>query len=350
MRRHDPDHRDFASDNHAGLHPQVLAALAEANGGHVHSYGDDPYSKRLSEVVAERLGPQARAFPVFNGTGANVVALSAMAPRWGSVVTPTTAHLHTDEAGAPERMAGLKVLTVPDDDGRLTVAALSEVLSGGRGVHSPQPSVVALAQATELGTVYTPDDLTALTTAAHARGLRVYMDGARLANAAAHLDLPLRALTTDVGVDVVSLGGTKNGAFDAEVVVVLDPSAAEGIEHVRKMDAQLSSKARFAAAQLLALYETDLWLDLARHANLMAVRLAEGLSTVPGARVVVPVQANAVFTTIPAETAAALRERWTFHDWTPDGSQVRLMCAWDTTEHDVDAFVAAAHEASTSPR
>lgn len=338
MRLHDPSHRDFASDNHAGLHPQVLEALAEANGGHVHSYGDDPYTERLAEVIADRFGPAARGYPVFSGTGGNVVALSAMTPRWGSVITPASAHVHTDEAGAPERMAGLKLLTTPADDGRLTVAALAAAAEVERGVHSPQPTTVAVAQSTELGTTYTPDETAALTEAAHARGLRVYVDGARLANAAAHLGLPLRALTTDVGVDVVTLGGTKNGALDAEVVVVLDPDSTDGADHVRKTNAQLASKARFAAAQLVALYGTDLWLDCARRANAMATRLAAGLAQTPGVQVAVPVQANAVFAQIPPATAARLRERWTFHDWTPDGALVRLMCAWDTTEDDVDAF------------
>ncbi|MCL2089976.1 MAG: beta-eliminating lyase-related protein [Micrococcales bacterium] len=342
MRLHDPSHRDFASDNHAGLHPEVLAALAEANGGHVHSYGDDPYTARLAEVVTNHFGPTAQAYPVFSGTGGNVVALSAMTPRWGSVITPVSAHLHTDEAGAPERTAGLKLLTTPADDGKLTAAALAEAAAVGRGVHSPQPSTVAVAQSTELGTTYTPDETAALTDMAHARGLRVYVDGARLANAAAHLGLPLRALTTDVGVDVVTLGGTKNGALDAEVVVVLDPDSSGGVQHVRKMNAQLASKARFVAAQLVALYGTDLWLDCARRANAMATRLAEGLARTPGVQITTPVQANAVFAQIPPATRARLRERWMFHDWTPDGSTVRLMCAWDTTERDVDAFVEAA--------
>lgn len=342
MRLHDPSHRDFASDNHAGLHPEVLTALAEANGGHVHSYGDDPYTARLAEVVVDHFGPTAQAYPVFNGTGGNVVALSAMTPRWGAVITPASAHMHTDEAGAPERMAGLKLLTTPADDAKLTVAALAAAAAVERGVHSPQPTTVALTQSTELGTTYTPDEIAALTDLAHTRGLRVYVDGARLANACAHLGLPLRALTTDVGVDVVTLGGTKNGALDAEVVVVLDPRSSDGADHVRKTNAQLASKARFAAAQLVALYGTDLWLDCARQANTMATRLAEGLAQIPGVRITTPVQANAVFAQIPGPTAARLRERWMFHDWTPDGSSVRLMCAWDTTERDVDAFVQTA--------
>ncbi len=345
MRLHDPDRRDFASDNHAGLHPEVLAALIEANGGHVHSYGDDPYTARLAEVIGEHFGPTAQVYPVFNGTGGNVVALSAMTPRWGSVITPVSAHLHTDEAGAPERMAGLKLLTTPADDGKLTVAALAAATGVERGVHSPQPTTVAVAQSTETGTTYTPDEMAALTDLAHARGLRVYVDGARLANAAARLGLPLRALTTDVGVDVVTLGGTKNGALDAEAVVVLDPSSTDGTDHVRKASAQLSSKARFVAAQLVALYGTDLWLDCARRANTMATRLAEGLAAIPDVRIITPVQANAVFAQIPPATTARLRKSWSFHDWAPDGSSVRLMCSWDTTERDVDALVKAAGSA-----
>ena len=341
---HDPDHRDFGSDNYAGVHPAVLTALAEANGGHQRGYGDDVYSARLAQVLREHFGAQAVGYPVFNGTGANVVALSAMTPRWGSVVVPSSAHVHTDEAGAPERMAGLKLLTVEAPDGRLTPDLVASVTAGGHDVHFPQPSVVAVAQATELGTVYTPDQLGALAEQAHGLGLRLYVDGARLANAAAHLALPLRAFTTDVGVDVVGLGGTKNGLMFGEVVVVLDPGAVDGLPYVRKMSAQLASKSRFAAAQLLALYDGDLWLDSARHANAMARRLAAGLAEVPGARLVHEVQANAVFAALPAATVARLRERWAFYDWTPDGAQVRLMCAWDTTEQDVADFLAVARE------
>ncbi|MBU4213418.1 MAG: threonine aldolase [Actinobacteria bacterium] len=343
VRLHDPDHRDFGSDNYAGVHPQVLEALAEANGGHQHGYGDDVYSARLAEVLRGHFGPDAVAFPVFNGTGANVVALTAMTPRWGSVVVPASAHVHTDEAGAPERMAGLKLLTVPTPDGRLTPELVAPVLAGGHDVHFPQPSVVAIAQATELGTVYTPEQVAALAEQAHAVGLRLYVDGARLANAAAHLGLPLRALTTDVGVDVVGLGGTKNGVMFGEVVV-LDQHAVDGLPYVRKMHAQLASKSRFVAAQLLALYEGDLWLRSARHANAMAALLAAGLADVAGAHLVHPVQANAVFAALPATTVARLRERWAFYDWTPDGSQVRIMCAWDTTEQDVEDFLAVARE------
>ncbi|MCL2848999.1 MAG: aminotransferase class I/II-fold pyridoxal phosphate-dependent enzyme [Micrococcales bacterium] len=344
MRLHNPSHRDFGSDNHAGVHPAVLDALVEANGGHVHSYGDDPYTARLAEVVAEHFGPSAHAYPVFCGTGANVVALSAMTPRWGSVVTAATSHVHTDEAGAPERVAGLKLLTVPTEDGKLDPDALAQAATVGRAVHHPQPTTVAISQSTELGTVYTPTETAELAQIAHDAGLRLYVDGARLANAAAHLGVPLRALTTDVGVDVVTLGATKNGAFAAEVVVVLNPGSTDGIEHVRKMDAQLSSKARFAAAQVLALYGTDLWRQCATQANTMATRLAEGLAAL-GVPVTTAVQANAVFAQIPPATTARLREHWMFYDWTPDGSQVRLMCAWDTTEADVDAFLAVARSA-----
>ena len=339
---HDGTHRDLASDNHAGIHPQVLAALVEANGGHVHSYGDDPYTERLAEVMCDHFGPDARTYPVFNGTGANVVALSAITPRWGSVITVDTAHAHTDEAGAPERMAGLKLLVAPAHDGKLTGDALAEAATVTRGVHHPHPSTVAISQSTELGTVYTPEETATLADIAHTRGLQVYVDGARLANAAAHLDLPLRALTTDVGVDVVTVGGTKNGAFAAEAVVVLNPEAAEGIEYVRKMDAQLSSKSRFTSAQLLALYGTDLWLTCGRQANTCATRLAEGLAQIPGVRITMPVQANAVFAEIPPATTARLREHWAFYDWTPDGHEVRLMCAWDTTESDIDDFLTVA--------
>ncbi|MDM7831149.1 threonine aldolase family protein [Cellulomonas edaphi] len=342
-RLHDAARRDFASDNYAGAHPQVLHALAEANGGHQRAYGGDVYTERLQRVVAQHFGEQARAWPVFNGTGANVLALQAAVPRWGAVICTTSAHVHTDENGAPERVAGLKLLPVPTPDGKLTPELVDREAWGFGDEHRAQPGVVTITQSTELGTLYTPAEIAAITEHAHALGLRVHVDGSRLSNAAAALDLPLRALTTDVGVDLLSWGGTKNGLLYGEAVVALSPDAAPGLDYLRKMDMQLTSKMRFVSAQLVALYEGDLWLTSARRANAMAARLRDGLSRIEGIRIVQPVQANALFVAMPARVAASLRETWSFYDWAP--GEVRLMCAFDTTEADVDAFVAAAGEA-----
>ncbi|MEN0128713.1 MAG: low specificity L-threonine aldolase [Brevundimonas sp.] len=346
-RLHDAEHRDFASDNYAGAHPEVIAALVEANGGHLGAYGADPYTERLQEVVGEHFGPQAHAWPVMNGTGANVVALQAALPRWGAVICAASAHIHTDENGAPERVGGLKLLTVPTADGKLTPELVDREAWGFGDEHRAQPGVVSITQSTELGSVYTPQEVSALAAHAHGLGLRVHMDGARLSNAAATLDLPLRAFTTDAGVDLVSWGGTKNGLLYGEAVVVVDPDAATGLGYLRKMDMQLTSKMRFVSAQLVALYEGDLWLRSARHANAMAARLRDGLAEIEGVRVVQAVQANAVFVAMPADVAQELRRRWRFYDWAP--GEVRLMCSFDTTAEDVDELVAAISAAIALP-
>ncbi|MFC8922043.1 threonine aldolase family protein [Cellulosimicrobium sp. NPDC057127] len=356
----------FASDNYAPAHPDVLAALAAASAGHEISYGEDPWTGRLQDVVRDRFGPDAAAYPVLTGTGANVVALMATLPRWGAVVASEHAHLNTDENGAPERVGGVKVLTVPAPDGRLTPAAVERFAGDLGDPHRAQPLVVSLTQATELGTVYTPEQVRAVADAAHAHGMRVHLDGSRLANAAASLDLPLRALTTDAGVDVLSFGGTKNGLALGEAVLVLDPSAVDGVEFVRKATMQLASKMRYVSAQLLALFEPvgapvadvdeladadELWLRNARHANAMAARLRAGLEGSAGSGVVFtqPTEANAVFATLPRAVVQRLRERHRFYDWapgeTPDRVEVRWMCAWDTTVPDIDEFVADVHAA-----
>lgn len=340
-RLHDADHRDFASDNYAGAHPEVLAALVDANGGHQTAYGADAYTARLQEVVSAHFGDGASTYPVFNGTGANVLSLQALLPRWGAVVCAESAHIQTDENGAPERVGGLKLLTVPTPDGKLTPELVARQAWGFGDEHRAQPGVVSITQSTELGTLYTPDEVRALADQAHDLGLRLHVDGARIANAAAALDLPLRAFTTDAGVDVVSLGGTKNGLLFGEAVVVLDEAAAPGLPYLRKMNMQLASKMRFVSAQLVALFEGDLWLRSAQHANAMAARLRAGLDALGDrVHVTLPTQANGIFVTLPRAVSAELRRTWKFYDWHPESGEVRLMCAFDTTEADVDAFLA----------
>lgn len=338
---HDPTHHDFGSDNYAGAHPQVLAALAEANGGHVTAYGADPYTERLGQVLSGLLGRPAQVFPVLNGTGANVVALQSMLPRWGAVLCAETAHINCDENGAPERVGGLKLVAVPTPDGKLTPELVERHAGRVPDEHRAEPGVVSLTQSTELGTAYTIEELRAVVGTAHRLGLRVHLDGTRLANAAATLGTSLAAISGEAGVDVLSLGGTKLGTVFGEAVVVLEPAAADGLRFLRKIDLQLASKMRFVSAQLLAMYEGDLWLRTASHANAMAARLRAGLETVPGVEPTQVTAVNAVFVRLPAALAAHLRERWHFYDWA-DGGEVRLMCAFDTTEADVDEFVAAA--------
>ena len=269
--------RGFASDNYAGAHPEVLAALEQVNQGHQVAYGEDEVTAQLGEVIKEHFGDQAEVFPVFNGTGANVVALTAAMPRWGAIICTNTAHIHTDEGGAPERVSGLKLFTVPGVGGKLTVEGAQSEAFGFGDEHRAQPAAISITQSSELGTVYTPEEIASLATLAHSHDMVMHVDGARLWNAAASLELPFRAFTTDVGVDIVSLGGTKNGTLGAEAIVVINPEAVSGIHYLRKMSMQLSSKMRFISAQLLALFDNDLGLRSARHANQMAKLLRSTL-------------------------------------------------------------------------
>ena len=341
LRLHDPSVRGFASDNYSGVHPQVLAALAAANEGHQVSYGEDDYTARLQELMVEHFGPGIECFPVFNGTGANVLSLQSLLPRWGAVVCASTAHINMDENGAPERIGGLKLLHVPAPDGKLTPELIDREAWGWGDEHRAQPLAVSITQTTELGTCYTPDEVHAIAEHAHAKGMKLHMDGARLANAAAHLGVPLRAFTRDAGVDILSFGGTKNGLLFGEVVVALNPEAAHGLVYLRKMDMQLASKMRFMSAQFIALLEGDLWLRSASHANAMATRLRAAVDTIEGVRPTQKTESNGVFAILPPGVADRLRSSFRFYDWDEAAGEVRWMCSFDTTEEDVDSFAAA---------
>ena len=346
---HDQARRGFASDNYSGVHPQVLAALADANEGHQSAYGNDDYTARLHEVVRGHFGEQAFAYPVFNGTGANVTALLAALPRWGAVVCAKTAHINVDEGGAPERVGSLKLYPVDTPDGKLTPALLDLEAWGYGDEHRAQPLACSITQSTELGTLYTPEEVRAIADHAHELGMVLHMDGARLPNAAAALGTDLRTFTTDAGVDILSLGATKNGAMGAEAVVVLAPdrlpAIADSLRYNRKSVMQLASKMRFVSAQLVALYEGDLWLRSATHANAMAARLRAALADVPGVGFTQDTCANGVFATLPPGVADAVREHYFFYDWDPARGEVRWMCAFDTTEDDVDTFARLVREA-----
>jgi threonine aldolase len=333
------ERRGFASDNHAGVHPEVMAAIAAANDGHAASYGADPWTARAQQRFREHLGPSAHAFPVFNGTGANVLCLEALTRPWEGVVCARSAHLNVDECGAPER-AGRKLLVVDAPDGRLTPELVAPLLVRVGDEHVVQPRVVSITQSTELGTVYAPDAVAALAEWAHAHGLLLHVDGARLCNAAAALGVPLRALTTDAGVDALSFGGTKNGTMGAEAVVLLRDELADGFRYRRKQAMQLASKMRFISAQLDALLEGDLWQRSAAHANAMAERLAGAVGDLPGVRITQPVEANAVFAILPPEATERLQRDWPFYVWDEGTGEVRWMTAWDTPPEDVDAFAA----------
>jgi threonine aldolase len=332
--------RGFASDNHAGVLPEVLEAIATANVGHAVSYGADEWTARVEELFRTHFGEEARTALVFNGTGANVVALQALCRPFQACICASTAHLNVDECGAPERVAGLKLLPVDTPDGKLTPAIVEPRLVRFGDEHAVQPRVVSITQSTELGTLYTLDEIRALADQAHGHGMLLHVDGARLANAAAALGVSLRELTTDVGVDAVSFGGTKNGLLLGEAVVFLGAGLGDEVAYLRKQSMQLASKMRFIAAQFEALLSGDLWLRAASHANAMAELLAAAVEGIEGVTLTQKVEANAVFAVLPPGVAEALQERWRFYVWDETTGEVRWMCSWDTTPEDVDAFAA----------
>ena len=336
--------RAFASDNYAPILPEALDAIAAANHGHATSYGADEWTARLQTAVRSHFGADAVAFPVFNGTGANVVGLRAMLRPWQGVICAESAHLNVDECGAPELMGGIKLLTVPTPDGMLTPELVARRIVRVGDEHVVQPGVVSVTQSTELGTLYSLEELRALRDHAHAHGMLFHIDGSRLANAAAALDVGLGDVAA--GADVVSLGGTKVGLLAAEAVIVLNPELAPSLLYLRKQSMQLASKMRYVAAQFEALLTDELWRRAAGHANAMAARLAAALDGVDGVRITQPVQANAVFAVLPPGVAERLQADWGFYTWDEHTGEVRWMCAHDTRPEDVDAFAAAIRSAA----
>jgi len=336
--------RGFASDNNSGAHPQILAAIAAANEGHVRAYGDDAFtSGALNKIQALFRGP-SEVFFVFNGTGANVLALSAMTEPHHAVLCTENAHIHVDECGAPERFTGCKLVTTPTTDGKLTPTLCDRLYRGVGDQHHVQPRVVAVSQSTELGTLYSPAELKALADWAHKRDMFLYVDGARIANAAAALGVSLQQMLEGSGVDAFSFGGTKNGILFGEAVVFLNPELAAGFRFRRKQGMQLGSKMRFLSCQFEALLTNDLWLENARHANAMAKLLEKEMSGIPGVRITQKVEANGVFAEIPREATAKLQAKSFFYVWNETTNEVRWLTSWDTTPEDIQAFAAEARK------
>ena len=334
--------RTFASDNNSGAHPSALIAITDANDGHAHAYGDDPWTARGVRAVRSHVGADADVFFVFNGTGANVTALSALMRNGDAVICPASAHVATDECGAPERFTGCKVLAVPTRDGKLRPRDVEPLLSVLGVEHHAQPKVISISQVAETGVVYRPDEVRALADLAHGRGLLLHMDGARVANAAVALGLPIAALTGEAGVDVLSFGGTKNGLVFGEAVCFLTPGLAERFSFERKSGAQLCSKMRYVGAQFAAVYGSSAWREMAASANAKAARLAEGARAV-GVKLVWEPEANEVFAELPSRAVPLLQEACDFYEWETRGERVvvRWVCSWDTTDGDVDRFVEA---------
>lgn len=334
-----PARRSFASDNNAGVHPAVLAAISRANAGHVVGYGDDPYTQAAERLFARHFGAGVQVFPVFNGTGANVLALKALAAgSHHAVICAQGAHVDVDECGAPEAWTGCKLIPVPTRDGKLTPQLVDEACHGIGDQHHVQPRVITISQSTELGTVYQPAEVKALARFARGRNMLLHMDGARISNAAAKLGLTLRQATRDLGVDVLSFGGTKNGLMGADAVLLFDRARTREFKYLRKQGTQLASKMRFLSVQLGALLTNDLWRRNAVHANRMATLLESKVRKIPGVQVMYPVDANAVFAKMPRAAAARLRLHYFFYTWDEKASIFRWMCSWDTTAKDVDHF------------
>ena len=336
--------RGFASDNAATIHPEVLESIARANSGHAFGYGHDPYTRAVEQRFEEVFGDGARTFFVFNGTGANILCLRAACRPWDAVICTDTAHLEVDEGGAPEQIAGIKLLVVSGIDGKLSPDAVAAQLTRIGDEHAVQPRVVSIAQSTELGTLYAPAELRSLAQVVHAHGLLLHLDGARLSNAAAALGCSLREASFDCGVDLLSFGGTKCGLMLGEAVVVRDAQLANDLLYLRKGSMQLASKMRFMAAQFDALLHDELWRRSAGHANAMAARLAAAVTAIDGVQITRPVQANAVFAILPGQARVALAQRFDFYAWDAARDEVRWMCSWDTTEDDVEEFAAAIEE------
>ena len=337
--------RGFSSDNNAGVHPEVLAALARVNQSHVVAYGDDAYTRSAIRKFEEHFGPDIAVFFTFNGTGANVLSLQSLTRSFHSVLCSDYAHIYTDECGAPEKHIGCKLIPLPHHDGKITLDSVRHAYHGIGDEHHAQPRVISITQSTEMGTVYQPEEIQALAHFAHERGMFLHMDGARLANAAASLGQTLRQASRDLGVDVLSFGGTKNGILGGEAVVFFHPEHSQDFLYLRKQSMQLASKMRFIAAQFEALLTNDLWRRSAEHANRMARVLEKEISRIPGVRVGWKVEANGVFVQIPRHSIEKIKKQYFFYTWIEEGSIVRWMCSFDTTEEDIHQFATVVAEA-----
>jgi len=330
--------RGFASDNNAGVHPRIMKALTDVNSGHCIAYGDDVYTEAAKEQFAKLFG-DCDVFFVFNGTGANVLSLQAMTQPFNAVICSKTAHIHVDECGAPERFTGCKLLYNNTPDGKLKTLDIAGHLHGIGFEHHAQPRVVSITQTTEMGTVYTVDEINEIANYAHDNGLLLHVDGARIANAAVSLDVSLKDMITNTGVDVLSFGGTKNGMMFGEAVVILNKSLSNNFKYIRKQGMQLASKMRYISAQFNEYFNDGLWLENARHSNRMAQFLYNEVKELNGVMITQKVAANAVFAIIPSHVIEKLQREFFFYVWDDLSSEVRWVCSWDTTEDDIKRFV-----------
>ena len=331
--------KSFASDNYSGIHPAVLKAIQEANEAHEIAYGDDQYTAKAQEVFESLFGKVQVLF-VFNGTGANVISLKCCTLPFQAVICTDTAHIHADECGAPTQSIGASLITISTSDGKLTPELVKPYLSRIGNVHNTQPKVISISQSTELGTVYSVQELKALCDFAHQNDMYVHVDGARISNAIAALGVSLKAATVDCGVDIMSFGGTKNGLMIGEAVLIFNDKLKKNAAFYQKQSAQLFSKNRFIAAQFIALLTDNLWLRMAQHANLMAALLLSEVSKIQGVTITRQTDANAVFAIIPPQAIKPLQEKYRFYVWDETTGELRWMCSFDTTESEVRDFAA----------
>lgn len=336
--------RSFASDNNSGVHPAVLEAVIKANSEHAVGYGDDPWTEAATRKLKEVFGDAASPFFVFNGTGANSVALQAVTRPFNSILCAETAHINVDECGAPARMTGCAVIPIATPDGKLTPELIRPHLHNFGVCHHSQPKAVYISQVSELGTIYTIDEVRAIADLLHSYNMYLHMDGARLANACAYLGCTMREVTVDAGVDILSFGGTKNGMMMGEAVISFRPEITENLPFVRKQSAQLASKLRYLSAQFIPYLENNLWLENARHANACALRLAEALKQFPQIQFTQKIESNQLFFILPPEIVAKLQEKYFFYMWNEERSEARLVTSWDTTEEDIQSFIQTLHE------
>lgn len=333
--------RNFASDNASGAHPKVMDAMLRANCNEAKPYGDDEYSTKAEAEFKRLFGDNISVYFALNGTGANVLSLKSITRPYHAIVCADVAHINVDETGAPENITGCKLLPLPSNNGKLNIDAIKPLLHAKGVVHHSQPKVISITQVTEMGALYTVEEVKVIADFAHENGLYLHMDGARIANAASALGVNVAAFTRDAGVDVLSFGGAKNGMAFGEAVVFFNKELGEEFMYLRKQNLQLLSKMRFLTSQFIELLSDDLWLANAAHANAMAKRLADGLATIPHVQVRNYVQANLIFAIMKAEHIEEMQKNFYFYEWDETIHEVRLVCSFDTSEEDVDAFLSA---------
>jgi threonine aldolase len=330
--------RGFASDNNAGIHPEILDEIIAVNKGHVVGYGSDIYTEQALNIFKEFFGSNTETFFVFTGTAANVLCLSGITRSWNSVITSSSSHMEQDECGAPEKLTGCKILTVDTPDGKITTDLIERHMHGFDFEHHSQPKVISISQATEMGTVYSSAEIRKIADFSHNKGMFLHIDGARISNAAVTLNLPFKTFTTDAGVDILSFGGTKNGMMLGEAICFLQPGLSGDFKYIRKQSMQLASKMRFISAQYIAYFRNDLWKKCASNSNAMAIKLADKLQQFKEIRITQAVQSNGVFVVMPVDVAEKMRDHYFFYPWNEKTSEYRLMTSWDTTEEDINDF------------